>query len=81
MGHSYNWRHEQHTKDFEKELNTPMNKLSQPFRISDGIMIVGKYKGQHYTQIPKHYVEWLLKNYKGLSVGVKNKLNELLSTK
>lgn len=74
----YNWKHEQHTKEYEKELNSPVNKQLQPFRISDGIMVVGKFKGEHYTKLPKHYVEWLLKNYRGLSIGAKNMLNSLL---
>ena len=33
-----------------------------PFRISDEIMKMGKYKGIKVTAIPKHYLQWLLTN-------------------
>jgi uncharacterized protein (DUF3820 family) len=74
----YNRRHWQHTKEYVHELNTPTNKVLQPFRMSDGIMSIGKYKGQHLSVVPKHYLNWLLKNYKGLSIGTKQKIKKFI---
>ena len=74
----YNRKHWQHTKEFEKELNTPTNKKPQPFRINDGIMSVGKYKGEHYRVIPVTYKYWLLNEWYGLTYSHKKLLNESL---
>jgi hypothetical protein len=75
---NYNKRHWQHTKEFERELNTPTNKVFQPFRMSDCIMMIGKYKGQHLSIVPKHYLNWLLKNYRGLSIGAKQQIKKFI---
>lgn len=72
------FRHEQHTEKYYKELNTPVNKRLQPFRYTDNIMMVGKYKGQKVDTLPKEYIEWLLKNYIGLSNGTIQRLENLL---
>lgn len=32
----------------------------EPFRISDGKMIVGKHRGRHISELPKNYVQWLI---------------------
>lgn len=74
----YNRRHWQHTKEFEYELNSTINKQSQPFRMIDNIMVIGKFKGKHISDVPKYYLKWLLKNYKGLSIGSRNRISELL---
>jgi hypothetical protein len=74
----YNKRHWQHTKQFEQELNAPKKSYEQPFRISDGIMKVGKYKGQHISVIPVTYKYWLLNEWWGLSYSHKKILNETL---
>lgn len=74
----YNKRHWQHTKEFENELNTPTNKHEQPFRISDGIMKVGKYKGQHISVVPKTYKYWLLNEWWGLTYSSKEIINKFL---
>jgi len=74
----YNFRHWQHTKEFEKELNTPTNKTLQPFRTIDGIMEIGKYKGKHISTLPEHYIKWLIENYRGLNDTSKNKLKSFM---
>lgn len=74
----YNKRHWQHTKEFEKELNTPTNKHEQPFRHSDGIMKVGKYKGQHISVVPKSYKYWLLNDWWGLTYSSKEIIRKFL---
>ena len=74
----YNRKHWQHTKEFEKELNTPTNKQLQPFRMTDAIMEIGKYKGQHLSKVPKHYLQWLLSNYRGLTDSSKNTIKTLI---
>lgn len=78
MKQSYNFRHWQHTKEFERELNTPTNKELQPFRMTDEVMVVGKFKGQKLHSLPQHYLKWLLKNYKGLSVSSKSKIKKYI---
>ena len=72
----YNRRHWQHTKEFEQELNQTINKQLQPFRMTDGIMMIGKHKGLHISKVPQHYLKWLLKNYKGLSIGAKSLIKQ-----
>ena len=74
----YNRRHWQHTKEFENELNQPINKKLQPFRMTDGIMMIGKFKGKHISKVPKYYLDWLLKNYRGLSTGAKQMIEKYL---
>lgn len=76
-----NFRHEQHTEKFYKELNTPINKKLQPFRHTDNVMMIGKYKGQKVDTLPKGYIEWILKNYIGLSNGTIQKLKKLIKDK
>ena len=77
----YNRRHWQHTKEFERELNTPTNKTLQPFRMIDGIIEIGKYKGQHISKVPQHYLKWLLSNYRGLNNSSKNTIRDLIDNK
>jgi len=76
-----NFRHEQHTEKFIKELNTPTNKKSQPFRMTDGIMMIGKHKGKHISEIPENYLKWLIENYNGLTIGSKQIINNHLTSK
>lgn len=38
-----------------------MKKL-QPFRRSDGRMLVGRYKGKAVKDLPQSYINWMLKN-------------------
>ena len=33
----------------------------EPFRITDGVMKVGKYKGKKLSEIPRDYLEWMIK--------------------
>lgn len=74
----YNRRHWQHTKEFERELNTPTNKSLQPFRMTDEVMMIGKFKGQKLNSLPQYYLKWLLKNYKGLSVSSTQKIKKYI---
>jgi hypothetical protein len=39
----------------------PMKKL-QPFRRSDGRMLVGRYKGKAVKDLPPSYINWMLNN-------------------
>jgi hypothetical protein len=75
-----NIRHRQHTEKFYYELNSVnANKPNRPFRISDEIWLVGKYKGKKLDDIPKSYLEWVLKSFSlssSDSLILKNKLNE-----
>jgi len=73
-----NFRHQQHTEKFYKELNSPKNKELQPFRYTDDIMVVGKHKGKHLSDLPKNYIKWLVKNYKGLSKSSEKILTQYL---
>lgn len=36
-------------------------KKSQPFRISDGRMVVGKHKFQLVEELPKDYIDWMVR--------------------
>ena len=36
-------------------------KKSQPFRISDGKMVVGMHKFKTVEELPKDYIEWMVK--------------------
>ncbi len=42
--------------------NTIPRKKPQPFRRSDGRMLVGRYKGQALKDLPKSYVTWMINN-------------------
>lgn len=76
----YNKRHWQHTKEFERELNTVTNKQLQPFRMIDGVMEIGKYKGQNISKVPQHYLKWLLSNYRGLTTTSKKTIKDLIDS-
>jgi hypothetical protein len=57
-------KHIQHTSKFINEVNSVNNfKPYTPFRISDETWLVGKYKGAKLNEIPKSYIEWVLKNF------------------
>jgi len=57
-------KHTQHTSKFINELNSVTNmKPYTPFRISDEIWLVGKYKGIKLDNIPKSYIGWVLNNF------------------
>jgi uncharacterized protein (DUF3820 family) len=34
---------------------------SEPFRVSDNVMQVGKYKGQKVSELPHYYIRWMIK--------------------
>ncbi len=74
----YNKKHWQHTKEYVTELNTPTNKQPQPFRMTDGIMTVGKYKGQHLSVVPKTYKYWLLNEWYGLTYSSKAEIRKFI---
>ncbi len=57
-------QHTQHTKKFINELNSVTSiKPFTPFRISDEVWLVGKYKGIKLDNIPKSYIGWVLNNF------------------
>jgi hypothetical protein len=57
-------KHIQHSNKFINELNSINNKTPYtPFRISDEIWLVGKYKGFKLNNIPKSYLQWVLKQF------------------
>ncbi len=33
----------------------------EPFRITDGVMKVGRYKGKRLSEIPRDYLEWMIR--------------------
>lgn len=33
----------------------------QPFRLLDGKMLIGRYKGKYVTDIPNVYITWMVK--------------------
>ena len=74
----YNKKHWQHTKEYVYELNTPTNKELQPFRMTDEVMVVGKFKGMHISKLPEYYIIWLIKNYRGLNNTSKKKLESYI---
>ena len=58
-------KHEQHTIEFIKELNSINHKVKYtPFRISDETWIIGKHKGKKIKDLPISYIKWALKNLK-----------------
>ena len=56
----YNFKHEQHTTTFKKELNSPNNELTPPYRYSDERWVVGKHKGKKVDEVPADYIKWCL---------------------
>ena len=48
--------------------NTKVTKKSppEPFRITDGVMKVGKHKGKKLSEMPREYLEWMIRDM-GLS--------------
>jgi hypothetical protein len=76
----YNFRHQQHTRDFRKELNSPKNDLTPPFRFSDEKWVVGKHKGKKIDETPVNYIEWSLKNMR-LSIETKTFLEDKLKNR
>lgn len=74
------WKHEQHTKDFIKELNKPAQ-VQEPFRISDEVWKVGKYKGTKIQDTPTHYIKWIYNNFTNLSKSHKAMLEEIIKKK
>lgn len=63
MGKDYKFKHQQHTTKFINELNSvTSNKPFTPFRISDEVWVVGKYKGKKITESPASYIQWALNN-------------------
>ena len=34
----------------------------EPFRVSDGVMKIGKFKTKKISDVPKYYLRWMLKN-------------------
>lgn len=73
------FKHEQHTSDFYKELNTP-KPVDEPFRISDGRWKLGKFKGQKLEDTPQYYISWVLENFKNISNTHKSILKNLIDT-
>ena len=72
------FKHEQHTKDFNKEVNSPNQNVQQPFRIMDETWIIGKNKGQKLKDTPKHYIKWVLENFNNMSSSHRSILNKYL---
>jgi hypothetical protein len=57
-------KHIQHSAKFINELNSVNStKPYTPFRISDETWLVGKYKGFKLSNIPKSYLQWVLKEF------------------
>lgn len=61
------FKHFQHTKSFNKEINTPNQNITTPFRLLDSIWLFGKYKGCKLDTIPVNYLSWVIENYNNLS--------------
>lgn len=61
------FKHEQHTKKFYWELNSPKQDIQQPFRISDEKWLIGKHKGKTLNETPEYYIKWILSNFNNLS--------------
>jgi len=34
----------------------------EPFRVSDGVMKIGKFKTKKISDVPEYYLKWMLKN-------------------
>ena len=43
--------------------NTQVTRKSplEPFRITDGVMKIGKHKGKKLSEMPREYLEWMIK--------------------
>ena len=67
--------HEQHTYKFNQEVNRPTN-VKEPFRISDGRFIFGKYKGKTLNEVPVSYLEWILETIPRLASSRKALIKE-----
>ena len=55
-------KHLQHTKEFYYEVNSPTSKKFNPFRISDEVWLIGKYKGIKLINTPVNYISWSISN-------------------
>jgi uncharacterized protein (DUF3820 family) len=63
MAKDYKFKHQQHTTKFINELNSVnTTKPFTPFRISDEVWVVGKYKGKKISETPVSYIQWAIKN-------------------
>jgi hypothetical protein len=56
--------HYQHSKKFNKELNSVHSGPTHPFRYYDEVWVIGKYKGKKLDDTPKHYLKWAYENMK-----------------
>jgi hypothetical protein len=74
------WKHEQHTSGFRKELNKPAS-VQEPFRISDGVWKMGQYKGMKVGDTPLYYVKWVYNTFPLLSKTHKGILEDILKKK
>ena len=61
------FKHFQHTKSFNKELNAPNQNITTPFRLLDSVWLFGKYKGYKLENIPVNYLSWVLENFNNIS--------------
>ena len=61
------FKHFQHTKSFNKEINTPNQNITTPFRLLDNVWLFGKYKGSKLDTIPVSYLSWVIENFSNLS--------------
>lgn len=37
------------------------SKKKQPFRLLDGKMLIGRHKGKYVVDVPKTYINWMVK--------------------
>ena len=49
-----------HMSGMNNNLITKKSKL-EPFRITDGVMKIGKHKGKKLSEIPTDYLKWMMK--------------------
>jgi hypothetical protein len=75
------FKHFQHTKSFNKELSTPNQNITTPFRLLDSIWLFGKYKGQKLDTIPVSYLSWVMENFSNLSSTHKVIIQQEISNK
>ncbi len=59
--------------------NTEITKKPKqvPFRITDGVMKIGKHKGKKLSEVPTSYLEWMLKKMK-MPKHLKNAIKDIL---